>query len=151
MEHEIENSLEHIAQLARSKDKDGLATAAIAGGAIGLQATAALAGLGKAGRASLVTALKSETPHIRAGAAAALAEIGEKTAAKPLAALLGDSDAEVRAEAAVALGRLGDTSKGSVAAITKPIRTAQVQRVNRIVSRIDMVDNDISIELNSLT
>ena len=56
----------------------------------------------------LVAALKDSDAHVRARAASALGDIGERTAVEPLIALIRDADVDVRSRAISALGEIGD-------------------------------------------
>jgi HEAT repeat protein len=72
------------------------------------RALAALVGLGRGAAPALREALDGEDDTVRAGAARALAEIGDPDSSDRLAAATADPNAEVRAYAALGLARAGD-------------------------------------------
>ena len=76
----------------------------------GLHSSAAnaLAKLGPAACAPLVSALKDWDWRVRISAAEALGKLGDKRAVQPLLAALKDERSDVRAQAAMALGKLRD-------------------------------------------
>ena len=87
----IEAELERIASWVKAKDSDALLKVALASGeddssALARRAVLGLATLGKAGGKLLTAALGSEVGPERGRAAMALGDLGDKAAAKALAA-----------------------------------------------------------------
>src|SRR4051812_8202067 len=85
--------------------------------AIGVGAEPGKSGLQSA--QSWIQNLSHDVPRVRSTAAKALAEIGGEDAVGPLAERLSDADAEVRLQAAYALGRIKQRPEQTIPALTQ--------------------------------
>ncbi len=74
--------------------------------------------------AGLIEALKEGGPRVRRAAANALIEMPDHRALEPLVAALADSDAAVRANAALALGEFEHSKPETLGTIVEPLAAA---------------------------
>lgn len=97
------------------------------------EATRALIGIGQPAVPALIKGLDSPTVDVREYSARALAEIQDKRAERPLIARLSDSDRDVAAAAALALGTAG--SDKSIPALIKALGSKNLMtKVNASIS-----------------